>query len=74
MRSGTPTTVTWQGVEVTSCTVTGSNGDSWTGTAGQELSSPITSKMTFDLDCTAFDGSNVQDSVEVTVLPKFNEI
>lgn len=74
LRSGTPTTVTWQGVEVTSCTVTGSNGDSWTGTAGQELSSPITSKMTFDLDCIAFDGSSVQDSVEVIVLPEFNEI
>ncbi len=74
LRSGTPTTVQWQGVEVTSCTVTGSNGDSWTGTAGQQLSSPLDTSTTFTLNCTAFNNTNVQDSVEVTVVPSFQEI
>jgi hypothetical protein len=74
LRSGTPTTVQWQGVEVTSCTVTGSNGDSWTGTAGQQLSSPLDTSTTFTLNCTAFNDTTVQESVEVVVVPSFQEI
>lgn len=74
VRSGTSSTIQWQGVEMDSCTVTGTNGDSWTGTSGEELSSHIEGVETFTLDCTAFNGTTIQDSVEVTVLPEFIEI
>ena len=74
LRSGTETTVSWQGVEVTSCTVTGSNGDSWSGTSGEETSSAIIEMTTFTLNCTAFNGAPVEDSVEVNLIPEFQEI
>lgn len=71
---GTSTTVQWQGVEMTSCTVTGSNGDRWKGTAGQKLSSPIEFATTFTFDCTAFNGTKFQDFIKVNILPDFREI
>ena len=71
---GTSVTVNWQTVEMTTCTVTGSNGDSWSGTAGQELSSPIEFVTTFTLDCTAFNDTKLQESVDVNLLPAFKEI
>lgn len=74
LRSGTPTTIQWRGVEMASCAVTGSNGDSWTGTSGEKLSSAIESITTFTLDCIAFNGDQVQESVEVTIIPEFQEI
>ncbi|MDP6387844.1 MAG: hypothetical protein QGG63_01010 [Candidatus Pacebacteria bacterium] len=74
LRRGNTTEVRWQGVEVTACTVTGSNGDSWSGTSGEEITSPIESVTTFTLNCTAFNDTQVQDSVEVEVLPEFQEM
>lgn len=74
LRSGNTTEVRWQGVEVTSCTVTGTNGDSWSGTAGQETSSPIEASTTYTLDCTAFNDTQVQDSVDVNIIPEFQEL
>lgn len=73
VRGGTSVTIQWQGVEMTSCTVTGSNGDSWTGTSGEVISSPIESSTTFTLNCIAFNGTQIQDSFEVTVIPVFQE-
>jgi hypothetical protein len=70
VNKGTAVTVSWQTVEMTSCTVTGSNGDSWSGTAGEQLSKPLEFVTTFTLDCTAFNNTKVQESVEVKILPK----
>lgn len=73
LRRGTSTKITWQGVETTSCIVTGTNGDSWSGTSGEEISTPIEAATTFTLSCTAFNDTQVQESVEVNIIPEFQE-
>ncbi len=42
-------------------------------TAGQEDSSPITSRTVYTLTCTAFDGSTVTDTAVVDRIPVWNE-
>jgi hypothetical protein len=70
------TQVYWDLENVESCTVTGTNGDSWTGassgSAGQ-TSSPIVAQTVYTLDCDALDGSTVQETVIVLLIPIFNE-
>jgi len=73
VKSGGTTLVTWQTREVTSCTVTGTNGDSWTGTAGEQTSGTIVEETVYTLSCIAFDGSTVTDTVTVIVAPTFVE-
>jgi len=74
VRTNDVTKITWTSIETTSCTVTGSNGDSWSGLTGEKLSSPITGETTYTLDCTAFDGSKVSDTKKVNVAPGVIEI
>jgi len=82
-----PSHVTWDVANVTSCTVTGSNGDTWTvaGTAGNgwtsasppggETTSPITEQTIYTLTCTGLDGSRpASESAIVNVLPIFQEL
>jgi Tfp pilus assembly protein PilF len=71
VRSGNNTTLIWATEGVDSCTVTGTNGDSFTGTSATRSSSAITSATTFTLSC---DGGAVTDSVLVNVVPIFQEI
>lgn len=79
--SGATTVVKWQGREVTSCSVAGSNGDGiatdgnvgWTGTAGEQTSGPITEATTYVLTCTAFNGETVTDRATVIIAPRFEE-
>lgn len=61
------TKIAWTSIETTSCTVTGSNGDSWSGLSGEKTSSPITGETTYTLNCTAFDGSKISDVKKVDV-------
>jgi hypothetical protein len=74
VRTNDTTKITWTSIETTSCTVTGSNGDSWTGLSGEKTSSPITGETTYTLDCTAFDGSKVTETKKVNVAPGVIEI
>ncbi len=74
VRSGGTTVIKWQGREVTACTVTGSNGDSWEGTSGEKTSGIINAQTTYTLSCTAFNGQNVTDQALVTIIPQFQEI
>jgi tetratricopeptide (TPR) repeat protein len=71
VRSGNNTTLIWATEGVDSCTVTGTNGDSFTGTSATRSSSAVTSATTFTLSC---DGGAVTDSVLVNVVPVFQEI
>lgn len=73
VKSGGTTLVTWQAREVTSCTVTGTNGDSWTGTSGEQTSGTILDETTYTLNCIAFDGSTLTDTVTVIIAPTFKE-
>jgi hypothetical protein len=70
------TVVSWSSQYATACTVTGANGDSWTGLNGSQTSSPIHSQTTYTLDCTGEEGatpSSVQKSVIVNIAPAFEE-
>lgn len=67
----------WNVSNVDSCTVTGDNGDSWTGlTSGSsgKLTLPLTARTVFTLSCEAYEGATFDDeSVTVNLVPIFNE-
>ncbi|MCR4325817.1 MAG: hypothetical protein NUV59_03345, partial [Patescibacteria group bacterium] len=72
--TGLPTTITWNVDNVSDCTVSGDNGDGWSGTSGSHSSSPILQQTIFTLHCDPLDGSTLNESVVVNVLPIFQEI
>jgi hypothetical protein len=84
VKSGASSFVSWQVRNAASCTVTGSNGDSWTGlysgTSGQPTSpkqtSAILGQTTYTLNCTALQGANppsLTAVVLVNIIPIFIE-
>ncbi len=60
----TSTTITWTSANTASCTVTPNN---WTGTSGSQSTGSLTSNRTYTATCTGTNGSQVSDSVTVTV-------
>jgi hypothetical protein len=74
VRTGQRTVVRWNSVEMNSCTVTGTNGDSWTGLQGEEVTRPITLRVTYTISCTAFDGRTLTDTAVVGIAPITCEI
>lgn len=70
---GITTTVHWNVSNVSECTVHGTNGDSWSGTTGTHTSQPIESSVVYTLTCPGLDGSNVNESVTVNIIPTFEE-
>ncbi|MHB1086767.1 MAG: hypothetical protein ACYCZ0_03400 [Minisyncoccota bacterium] len=73
VRSGDTTTVEWSATQVSSCTVTGTNGDSWSGKSGTQTSGDITSKTTYTLSCIGLDESILEMTAVVNVTPIFDE-
>jgi hypothetical protein len=74
---GESTQVHWNVSNAQSCTVTGTNGDSWTGLsspAGGETSKPITTQTIYTLSCQAY-GTNpsLKESETVNVTPVYLE-
>lgn len=77
VNKGATTKVSWTSSNVTSCTVTSTNDDSWhalssTGTT----SKPITSQTTFTLHCNGYAGASpsaISKSVIVNVAPLWTE-
>jgi hypothetical protein len=65
--SGKPTVISWSTADAASCTVTGTNGDTWTGTSNSETSSPITQFTTYTLVCDDTDPDSTQDDLSDTV-------
>ncbi|OHB18901.1 MAG: hypothetical protein A2854_03555 [Parcubacteria group bacterium RIFCSPHIGHO2_01_FULL_56_18] len=74
VRSGGTSVIKWQSRETTSCTVVGTNGDSWEGTAGEKTSGIIANETTYTLTCIAFNGQTVTDQATVTIIPVFQEL
>lgn len=80
VRAGDSTKLYWHYTNVTRCTVTGTNGDSFTATyagASGRTSGPINTRTTFTLNCTAIPSatpSTVTESVIINVAPAFIEI
>jgi hypothetical protein len=76
VRSGTATRVSWSATNVESCTVAGTNGDSWTGAAspiGGQQSSPILGETVYTLTCLALDGATQNKQATVRVIPTWRE-
>lgn len=78
------TTIAWNIANVTSCTVIGTNGDSWTGVSSASascvnksgtacVSGTISSQTLFTLSCVALDSSNYRQTQTVNVVPTFEE-
>jgi|GEM_PF-5439117 len=76
--SGKTTTIAWSTTDAESCTVTGSNGDSWTGTNTSRTSSPITQLVQYTLSCDDADPDTTEDDftdrVTVVRIPSWLEI
>jgi hypothetical protein len=73
---GTPTRLYWNLNNVESCTITGTNGDSYSGAsspAGGRQTSAIEQQTIYTLSCAGSDGSTVEETQTVNILPVFNE-
>jgi len=80
--SGETTNISWSVNSVGSCTVTGTNGDSWTTASDTEVSKPILGQTIFTLSCTVIPGAEnangspatwTDQARTVNVVPKFQE-
>jgi hypothetical protein len=75
---GSTVSVYWNVSNAQSCTVTGTNGNSWSGLSSPstgETSSPITTQTTYTLSCQAYGTSpNVVESQTVNLTPVYKEI
>ncbi|MEY4747362.1 MAG: hypothetical protein RLZZ416_411 [Candidatus Parcubacteria bacterium] len=77
VQQGSSAKVYWQVSNASHCSVTGSNGDAWNFAASGEAgvaTSPINQQTTYTLACTAFNGSHINESQVVNVVPAFQEI
>lgn len=78
--SGDTIQVRWNVDNVTSCSVTGTNGDSWTGLSsgsGGKTSSPIVGQTTYTLTCSAYPGvtpPTLTESETANIIPIFQEM
>jgi hypothetical protein len=66
---GGKTHVIWTTTNTAACTVTG-NGDAWSTTSGNQLSSMITSPVTYSLSC---DSGALTGSVFILPIPGWRE-
>jgi len=85
IRAGGTTQVYWNISNISTCTVSGTNGDSWSGSAAGcsggtcfsgasgKASRGMLTQTTFTLSCTGLDSSSVQESQTVNVVPVFQE-
>jgi hypothetical protein len=77
---GNSVQVHWNVTDAQSCTVTGSNGDSWSGLSSPnngETSAPIVSQITYTLSCQGYSGAappSIVDQEDVTITPTFKEL
>ena len=72
--TGNTVVITWNANSVSSCTVSGTNGNSWNGTSGVETSSPITETTTYTLACLDLeDVPAPAESVTINITPVFEE-
>lgn len=79
VKSGETTNISWQGTNVQSCTISGSNGNSWSCT-GQacsatttKSSSAILGQTIYSLRCLGPKNMQISKSVTVDIVPNFRE-
>ena len=77
LHRGNTTTVLWSSTNADSCTIQGTNGDSWTGTTSSgKTSSPIQGQTIYTLHCIGVADSNppaIDKQAIVNIIPVFNE-
>ena len=77
LQVGDTTTVLWSSTNANSCTIHGTNNDSWTGVSSSgKTSSPILGQTIYTLHCIGNPGAqppSVDKSVTVNLIPQFNE-
>lgn len=79
VKSGSPTWVYWNLSNASSCSVTGTNSDSWSGlssSAGGATTSSIIAQTTYTLSCSTLAGATstgVNETQTVNVAPVFKE-
>lgn len=76
VRSGNTTRVHWNATNVSSCNVTATNGDNWTGlesVVGGEVSGAITGAVDYTLSCVDLDGGIMTKTAKVQILPIWQE-
>ena len=72
-KNGT-STVLWNVSNVSACSVTGSNGQTWNAISGSSTTLPITQQTTFTLACTPYSGQSFTPETQaVNVTPTFQE-
>lgn len=72
VRNGETTELTWNVSDADTCTVEGSNGDSWTGISGTQTSSALQSQTIYTLSCSG-EGGTLIDTETVNIIPVFQE-
>jgi len=68
--------VSWNITGVAGCSVTGTNGDSWSGLSGTDTTSPIDSWVTYTLSCPVLGpmgAPNFTKTVRIGLVPKYEE-
>jgi hypothetical protein len=77
VHSGKTSSISWSAFNVTSCTVRGTNGDSWTGISSTgKTTSLILGQTIYTLHCVGYAGANpstIDKSITVNLIPSFNE-
>jgi hypothetical protein len=75
IRPNSTVLVTWNISNASSCSVSGSNGDSWTGTSSGagKTSAPLSGRTVFTLSCIGLDSSNLRESIVVNLVPTYDE-
>lgn len=76
LRSGDTTKVNWSSENVASCSVSGQNGDAWTGLlspVGGQTSKPIMAQTTYTLTCVDLYGGTLTKQATVRIIPSFRE-
>lgn len=76
VRKGDTVMVNWEVNNVTSCTVTGTNGDAWNAPSGSNRSGAITQQTFYTLHCVAYPDAPipwVDRTITVNIIPGFIE-
>lgn len=74
VKPGASTQVNWNVSDAESCSVKGTNGDSWSGLSGDQTSAPINAQVTYTLSCSAYaPNPNVVETQAVDVTPVYEE-
>lgn len=75
VRQGSATKIIWTVNNATSCAVTGTNGDTWSGTAslaGGNTTKSLTQKTTYSIHCTG-SGGTLDGTKDVNIIPEWQE-